>query len=54
MPGLYVKVPPQSSKVWCYNTYFKRLLVLLISSRTIKKYVKYKLVSLSKITPLHC
>lgn len=53
MPGLDLKVPPQSSKVWCYSIHFKSLLVLLISSRTFKKYLKSKLVSLSKITPLH-
>lgn len=51
MPGLDLQVPPWSSKAWCYSTHFRSTLVLFINNRTIRKYVKYKLVSLYKNHP---
>lgn len=51
MPGLDLQVPPWSSKAWCYSTHFRSTLVLFINNLTIRKYVKYKLVSPYKNQP---
>lgn len=51
MPGLDLQVPPWSSKAWYYSSHFRSTLVLFINNRTIRKYVKYKLVSPYKNHP---
>lgn len=51
MPGLDLQVPPWSSKAWCYSTHFRITLVLFINNRTMRKYIKYKLLSLYKNHP---